>query len=58
MSFKLSYGREFIMDGNMNPDTEVGTFADAHTHKKNPYKGMQVNALKIRNLSRPSDNVL
>lgn len=29
----------------------------AHT-QKNPYKGMQVNALKIRNLSRPSDNVL
>lgn len=28
LSFMLNYEGGFIMDGNMRPDAEVGTFAD------------------------------
>lgn len=33
-SFMLSYEGGFIMDGNMRPDAEVGTFADIKYSQK------------------------
>lgn len=54
-SFMLGYEGAFIMEGNVKPDAEVGTFADRKYSQK--HKGMQVKPLKIRNPSRDSGNV-